>query len=165
MEPNAEKNSSFAGGRTQWRAAPVEPLSRVDLLTQQMQASLDRIVIAAGEQLAVPVAFMWLVDSSRRLVMSCAGMSAPIAMLLSYPFCRHVVASGKPLSMSDGREHPMMAKSAAVRYGTVRAYAGRPLLAPDGHAIGTLCVMDPQPRSWTGPELKMLGELAAQLQS
>jgi len=73
------------------------------------------------------------------------------------------VSTGKPLAVSDGRVDPVMAKSAAVRDGMVLAYAGRPIVAADGRAVGALCVMDPETREWTVPQLDQLGELALQI--
>jgi GAF domain-containing protein len=93
--------------------------------------------------------------------MSSSGLSAPIAMLLSYPFCKQMIASGQPLTIADGREDPSMARSPAVRDGSVGAFAGTPLVASYGRALGTLFVMDPKPRAWTAPQLDLLVELSA----
>jgi GAF domain-containing protein len=130
---------------------------------QTAQTALDRIALTASEKLTAPVAFVWMVDPERRMLMSCAGMPAPIAMLLTYPFCSEIVASGLPLTVADGRADPKMAKSAAVRDGTVTAYAGRPIVGANGRTVGALCVMDPQPREWTMPQLALLSDLAAQI--
>jgi GAF domain-containing protein len=129
-----------------------------DSLTQQQ---LDRVTHLAGEMLDAPVACAWLVDAERQLLMSSSGLSAPIAMLLSYPFCKQMIASGQPLTIADGREDPSMARSPAVRDGSVGAFAGTPLVASYGRALGTLFVMDPKPRAWTAPQLDLLVELSA----
>ena len=41
------------------------------------------------------------------------------------------------------------------------AYAGIPLIDADGHALGTLCVIDSQPRHWTTDQVQLLTDLAA----
>ena len=43
----------------------------------------------------------------------------------------------------------------------VVAYAGIPLIDADGHALGTLCVIDSQPRHWTTHQVQLLKDLAA----
>ena len=41
------------------------------------------------------------------------------------------------------------------------AYLGIPLVSADGHALGSFCVMDSQPRRWTEEEVETLQELTA----
>ncbi len=48
---------------------------------------------------------------------------------------------------------------AVTEYG-VRFYAGAPLTMPDGTRVGTLCVMDAQPRVFSDEDLALLGDLA-----
>ncbi len=43
----------------------------------------------------------------------------------------------------------------------VVAYAGIPLIDGDGHALGTLCVIDSQPRHWTSHQVQLLTDIAA----
>ncbi len=45
------------------------------------------------------------------------------------------------------------------------AYAGVPLIDADGHALGTLCVLDSRPRQWTKHQVELLGDLAASVVS
>jgi GAF domain-containing protein len=44
---------------------------------------------------------------------------------------------------------------------TVIAYAGIPLIDSEGNALGTLCVIDSQPRHWTTHQVQLLSDLAA----
>jgi GAF domain-containing protein len=52
-----------------------------------------------------------------------------------------------------------------VQDGMKMAFAGSPLLTRNGHAIGTLFVMDPKPRLWTPDQVELLCVLAAQAMS
>jgi GAF domain-containing protein len=48
-----------------------------------------------------------------------------------------------------------------VQDGSVRSYAGIPLIDQQGHAVGTLCAWDGQPRHWTGSQIQILEDLTA----
>ncbi|HEX9630977.1 MAG TPA: GAF domain-containing protein [Gemmatimonadales bacterium] len=125
--------------------------------------ALDRVTQLAGRVLDVPVVCASLVGADRRLVTSSCGLSAPAALLVSWPFMKQVVASRRPLVVTDGRRDPLVARNPAVRDGTVTAYVGVPLVAPDGRAVGTLSVMDRKPRRWSAAQLDLLRALSARI--
>lgn len=134
-------------------------------LASLVQNALDRITTLAGEVLGVPTVCVSLVDAQQQLVASSFGLSVPAAMLLSYTFRSHVVASRRPLVVADGRLDPLLARNPAVRDGTVRACVGMPLRTADGRSVGTLMAMDRRPRRWTVPQLDLLGKLSAMIVS
>jgi GAF domain-containing protein len=126
---------------------------------------LDTLTRRAADSINVPVACLSLVNGDERLVVSCAGLSAPLAILITWPLCRHVIATRLPLAIPDVRGHPLMNTQPAVQDGMKMAFAGSPLLTRNGHAIGTLFVMDPKPRLWTPDQVELLCVLAAQAMS
>jgi GAF domain-containing protein len=71
------------------------------------------------------------------------------------------VEARAPFVISDAREHPLLRDNLAIEDLGVIAYAGAPLITPDGHALGTLCVIDHVPRNWTHDQVEMLTDLAA----
>jgi phosphoserine phosphatase RsbU/P len=71
------------------------------------------------------------------------------------------VGGAAPLVVRDARTVPWLRESGAVTELGVAAYAGFPLLAGAGRAIGTLAALDPEPRSWSEPELALLRDWAA----
>ncbi len=129
------------------------------------QEVLDRITRLAGEALDVPAVCVALVDAERRLLASSYGLPVTTALLLSYAFRRQVIASRRPLVVTDGRRDPLVAHNPAVRGGTVRACVGVPLSMAGGRALGTLLAMDRMPRRWTVPQLDLLGRISAQIVS
>jgi GAF domain-containing protein len=130
-----------------------------------VQDALDRITALAGAVLHVPAVCVSLVDAEQRLLASSFGLSVPAAMLLSYTFRSHVVASRRPLVVGDGLLDPLLARNPAIRDGTVRACVGMPLRTKDGRSVGTLMAMDRRPRRWTVPQLDLLGKLSAMIVS
>jgi GAF domain-containing protein len=80
---------------------------------------------------------------------------------VSHFFCQHAVEARSPLVISDAREHPLLRDNLAIDDLGVVAYAGAPIITPEGHALGTLCVIDHVPRNWTHDQIDMLTDLAA----
>jgi GAF domain-containing protein len=121
--------------------------------------ALDRFTKVVGWELDAPVVCLSLVDANRRLLTSSIGVPPPIALLVSWSFARHVVASKGPMLVTDARQDPRVARNPAVRDGVVTAYLGVRLTASDGRAVGTLSVMDPKPRSWTLAQIDFVRRL------
>lgn len=140
-------------------------LRRTDLLDTLPEDAFDRLIRLAVRALGVPTALVTLVDERRQFFKSCYGLPEPWASRretpLSHSFCRHVAASGAPLVVADAREHPLLRESPAIRELEVVAYAGVPLLGPEGHALGSFAVIDSRPREWSREEVEVVRDLAA----
>jgi GAF domain-containing protein len=152
-------------------AAAVEDQDRLDalhatgLVDSDVTPSFDRLARLASHVLHAPVALVSLVDRDRQFFKSCIGMPEPWGSErgspLSHSFCQHAVASREPLIVTDSREHPVLRDNLAIRDMGVIAYAGIPLIDGDGFALGTLCVIDSQPRHWTSHQIQLLTDIAA----
>jgi GAF domain-containing protein len=143
----------------------VESLRATGLLDTDVVPSFDRLARLAAHVLNAPVALVSLVDSDRQFFKSCLGLPEPWASRrgspLTHSFCQHAVAAREPLIVVDAREHPVLQDNLAIRDMGVIAYAGIPLIDADGYALGTLCVIDSQPRHWTTQQIGLLRDLAA----
>jgi hypothetical protein len=143
----------------------LEALHTTGLLDSDVSPSFDRLARLAAHVLHAPVALVSLVDADRQFFKSCLGLPEPWASRreapLSHSFCQHAVASREPLLVSDAREHHVLRDNLAIRDMGVIAYAGIPLIDADGHALGTLCVIDSQPRHWTTHQIQLLSDIAA----
>jgi GAF domain-containing protein len=143
----------------------LEALHATGLLDSDVTPSFDRLAPVAAHVLDAPVALVSLVDSDRQFFKSCLGLPEPWASQrqtpLSHSFCQHAVASREPLLVDDSREHELLRDNPAIRDIGVIAYAGIPLIDADGHALGTLCVIDSRPRHWTTHQIQLLSDLAA----
>jgi GAF domain-containing protein len=142
----------------------VGALQATGLLDSDVDPTFDRHARLAAQVLNAPVALVSLVDSDRQFFKSCLGLPEPWASQrqtpLSHSFCQHAVASRKPLIVDDAREHELLRDNLAIRDMGVIAYAGIPLIDADGNALGTLCVIDSQPRHWTTNQIQLLQDLA-----
>jgi PAS domain S-box-containing protein len=150
-------------------AARIAAVHDTGLLDTPAEESFDRLTRLACRLLNVPVSLVSLVDGERQFLKSCAGLPEPWASRretpLSHSFCRHVVETGEPLAVDDARAHPRVAANPAVEEMGVTAYAGIPLRSPEGHVLGSFCVMDHQSRHWTDEQVAVLTDLAASVQT
>jgi GAF domain-containing protein len=143
----------------------VDALHATGLMDSGAEPSFDRHARMAAQVLNAPVALVSLVDADRQFFKSCLGLPEPWASQrespLSHSFCQHAVARREPLIVDDAREHDLLLDNLAIRDMGVVAYAGIPLIDAGGNALGTLCVMDSQPRHWTSHQVQLLQDLAA----
>jgi GAF domain-containing protein len=143
--------------------ARLSALQRLRLLDTPPEAAFDRLTRLACRVLRAPVGLVSLVDRDRQFFKSCVGLPEPFASTrqtpVSHSFCQHVVASGKPLIVEDARTNPLVQLNPAVEELGIVAYAGIPLVTSEGHAIGSFCVIDSRPRSWSFEDIEMLQEL------
>ena len=80
-----------------------------------------------------------------------------------YGFCPHVVVRRKALVLDDVCDYPRFAGNPFVDRMGVRSYMGAPLIDRTGTALGTVCVVDSEPRPWGRPGLSTIKNLAAEL--
>ncbi len=125
----------------------------------------DRLTRLAARLLDAPVALLTLVAEDRQFFLSAQGLTEPVASArgtpLTHSYCQYAVNSRTPLVVPDAREHPLLWTNPAIEELGAIAYCGIPLFSSDGFAIGTLCVLDGEPRAWSEENLATLGDLAA----
>jgi GAF domain-containing protein len=146
-------------------AGRLTALHRTGLMDTEPDERFDGLARVAAKALHAPMALVSLVDKDRQFFKSCIGLTKePWASQrgtpLSHSFCKHAVAQRRPLIVDDAREDPTLRENPAIRDLDVIAYAGIPLIGSDGHALGTLCVIDDRPRHWRGEETALLQEIA-----
>ncbi|MFI9327024.1 GAF domain-containing protein [Kitasatospora sp. NPDC052868] len=86
-------------------------------------------------------------------------------MPLSHGFCPHVVAQRSPLALDDILAYPRFAGNPVVDELGVRSYLGAPLVDDTSTVIGTVCVLDREPRQWGRERLRDIQHLAEALLS
>jgi hypothetical protein len=150
-------------------AGRLRVLAATQLMDSAAEEAFDRLTKLAAKLLNAPVALVSLVDDERQFFKSCVGLTEPWNSAretpLSHSFCRHALSSAEPLVIEDARSHPLVRDNLAIRDLDVVAYAGVPLITGSGHALGTLCVIDHQPRSWTSDQIETLKTLTAAVMS
>ncbi len=143
----------------------VAAVRRTGLLDGPSDPALDRLTRLASRLLRCPTGLVCLAAGDRVLIASIQGTAGTLPAARQTPldssFCQYAVATRAPFTVEDARQDEVLRTSPMLTEMGVVSYAGVPLLAPDGHALGTLCVVDTTPRRWTEPELADLQDLAA----
>ena len=136
-------------------------LRATHLLNTPAEERFDRITRIARHTFGVPIALVSLVDESRQWFKSCQGL--PVRQTSrEISFCGHAVAADDTLIVHDAtRDDRFRGNPLVVSDPRIRFYAGEPIRV-DGHALGTLCVIDRVPRSFGAQDratLQALGRL------
>jgi len=131
------------------------------LLYSPQEEVFDRITWLATHATDCPMALLTLLSARRQWFKSRVGMQrseTPREMA----FCSHAIMGEGLFVVEDAREDARFAANALVTGEPhIRFYAGYPLRAASGHALGTLCVLDSEPRRLRERELRALRELAS----
>jgi PAS domain S-box-containing protein len=143
-------------------ARRVEALHGLGVLDTPAEALLDALTRSAAAACGTPIALLNLLDGRRQWTKSQVGWPELTELPVQESICRLVVRERSFVEIPDLREDARLSALACVREGPpLRFYAGAPLTTPDGHVIGTLAVLDRQPRQLTALQRQFLQDLAA----
>lgn len=137
-------------------------LHRYKILDTPPEAAFDRITTLAARLFNMPIVLVSLVDESRAWFKSCYGFDLP-EVPRDATLCSFALLYDEVLVVPDTRLDERFACNPFVqREPGVRFYAGAPLLTQDGFNLGTLCLLDSQPREALSLEQQtILADLAA----
>lgn len=134
-------------------------LDDMELLDTPAELYLDTLVHLTRELFEVESVLISLVDRDRQWFKARIGLDGDSAPR-DTSFCGHAVAARQPLVVENALSDPRFADNPAVTGPPfIRFYAGQPLFSQD-QAIGTLCLLHPQPRSLSQQERSRLRDLA-----
>ena len=143
-------------------AGRLEALRRYELLDTPSEQALDDLTTLAAQICQVPIALVSLVDEGRQWFKSKFGLKVDETSR-DVSFCAHALGGTDLLIVPDATADPRFAENSLVTGEPhIRFYAGAPLITPDGHAIGTICVIDRKARSLDFHQLESLRALARQ---
>lgn len=146
-------------------AARLAALRSYRILDTDPEQAFDDLTLLASHICGTPIALISLIDEDRQWFKSRVGLSVT-ETARSVAFCaqaiRHPGIMQVPDALGDDRfkDNPLVTKEPHVRF-----YAGAPLITPDGHALGTLCVVDRVPRTLTDEQTRALDALRRQVQA
>lgn len=140
-------------------------LQRTRLLDTAPSEAFDQITRLASQLFGAPVSLMSLVDAERQWFKSRVGLDTSETDRQS-SFCSHAIEQRQVMVVEDALRDPRFAGNPLVLGDPrIRFYAGAPLVLESGHALGTLCVIDHQPRTFSPQQRDQLATLAALVMS
>ncbi len=123
---------------------------------------LDSLVDLASLIADTPIALLSLVDAEEQVFKAAVGLEVD-RLPRETSFCGHAILEpSAPMVVEDPTTDSRFADNPLVTDGPVGFYAGVPILTSQGHAIGTLCVVDDAPRNLNDRQMAALSRLAAQ---
>lgn len=140
------------------RLAFLEQYNILDSLPEQ---AFDDITAIAAQVCGTPIALVSLIDKNRQWFKSTHGLNvSETSREVSY--CAHAIHDpNQIMEVEDAslderfKNNPLLKGAPYIRY-----YAGSPLVNTAGHALGTLCVIDHQPRRLSDEQKKVLAALS-----
>ena len=140
----------------------LQAVRQAQLIGEAPAPGIIRLVELAATLMDAPLAFFTVVDDERSWYHAAVGIPEDLdSGAVEGSFCKYVIASTEPLVVGDAAADVRTIGNPAIASMGVRAWAGHPVRDPDGHILGSFCVVDTSPRDWTDRDVELLAVLAA----
>lgn len=135
-------------------------LHSLSILDTPAEERFDRLTRIARRIFRVPIALVSLVDDDRQWFKSNAGLTV-FETPRDISFCGHAILEDGVFIVPDALRDPRFADNPLVLHEPhIRFYAGFALRSLNGSKLGTLCIIDREPRTLSEPEVEILHDLA-----
>jgi diguanylate cyclase (GGDEF)-like protein len=142
-------------------SARLSALRSYEVLDTTCETAFDNIALLAAQLTGCPMSAVSLIDSERQWFKAKIGLETTETPR-AHAFCAYAINEpGKPFIVADASQDARFADNPLVRTNPhIRFYAGVPLVNPQGAALGTLCVIDREPRELSSEHAQTLQCLA-----
>lgn len=144
-------------------AARLATLRAYRILDTDPEQAFDDLALLASRICGTPVAAITLIDEKRQWLKASVGLAVR-ETARDVAFCAQAIRQRELFVVPDAladerfRDNPLVTAEPRIRF-----YTGAPLISPEGHALGTLCVVDRSPRTLTAEQLEALEALRRQV--
>ena len=144
-------------------SARLQALREYAILDTVSEQEFDDVTALASCICGTPVSLISLIDENRQWFKSKCGFDV-FETARCAGFYAQPLTETTTLIIEDVLCDPRFALNPLVlRYPKIRFYAGAPLIGPGGHVLGTLCVIDTEPRTLSAPQVEALEALSRQV--
>lgn len=142
----------------------ISQLKSLNILDTPPEERFDRVTRMARRLFGVPIALVSLIDENRQWFKSCFGL--PVKETdREISFCGHAILASGTMVINDALLDERFADNPLVTgEPNIRFYAGHPLRTMSGQAMGTLCIIDTEPRDFVQDDHDMLADLAGMIE-
>lgn len=142
-------------------AARLEAVRRYDILDTPPDGAFDRITALAAELFDVPISLVTIVDHDRIWFKSRFGLDGVEQIDREPGLCASAILGDETYVIEEARNDPRALANPLVagKFG-LQFYAAAPLRTGDGHRLGTLCIIDREPRVFSPRQADLLQRLA-----
>jgi serine phosphatase RsbU (regulator of sigma subunit) len=142
----------------------LEDLRQLDMLLTTPEEAFDSVTQQLARIFDVPGAVISFTDHDTQYYKSAVGLAPPYSETRTEPrelsVCSHVIGNNEMLVVEDLLADARFRDNPVVLETGVRFYAGAPLRADSGRAVGSLCIVDTKPRTISQREGDLLRLLA-----
>lgn len=142
----------------------LQVLGDYDVMDSLPEQAYNDLAKLASVICGTPIALITLLDNHRQWFKANVGLTVGETPR-SQAFCAHAIMNpGETMTVEDATEDARFASNPLVTGEPhIRFYAGAPLVTPTGEALGTLCVIDREPRQLTEAQLEALQLLSREI--
>lgn len=144
-------------------AERLRTLRELSILDSIEEVEYDDLTLLAAKICGVPISLISLIDEDRQWFKSHRGLEVRQTPR-EHAFCAHAILGESVFVVEDAHQDQRFHDNPLVTGPpNVRFYAGFPLNDGQGHTLGTLCIIDHQPRQATADQLETLAALGRQV--
>jgi GAF domain-containing protein len=136
-------------------------------LADHRHRSFDDVAKQVAEAFGAPIALVSLISDEQQLMPGAEGLPPELNAARQIPreesVCGHVIATDEVVVAEDVTKDPRFTDNPLVLEKGIRFYAGAPLRTSSGLVLGSLCVIDMQPREFSDADRQRLQSMADEL--
>lgn len=143
----------------------LQKLHELEILDTLEEPEYDDLTQLASQICSTPIALISLIDRDRQFFKSHHGLDINETSR-ELGFCPHAILTNEVTIVDDASkderffDNPLVSSAPGIKF-----YAGAPLILSENIHLGTICVVDYQPRTLTADQIKALQALARQVVS
>ncbi len=142
-------------------SARLAALWGLDVLDSGPEEEFDALIKVASIVCGVPISLISLIDSERQWFKANIGLPGVSETPRDIAFCAHAILGDDLFEVPDAARDVRFADNPLVTAAPdIRFYAGAPIVLDDGSRVGTLCVIDRQPRQLDATQRAIVSNLA-----